>query len=127
MNNEPQKIPVESYNPFTQIQQDLSEIKDILKGINIQHLSGPKDAEQILNIKEAADYINLSVPSLYRLCSISQLPNFRKGKKILFSKDELTAWIKEGRRKTIKEIAEEQPAIAKKSANLKSPSKVNGS
>lgn len=66
-----------------------------------------QEEDQLLTIKEAADLLKYSVPSIYRLISAKQIPNLKRGGKILFSKDELLAWAKEGRRKTVKEIEED--------------------
>ena|ERR1039457_1480133 len=58
----------------------------------------PQDKDQIFNIQEAADYLKLSVQSLYRLCGDNKLPHFKKGKKIRFSREELTCWVKSERK-----------------------------
>lgn len=65
------------------------------------------EKDELLTIKEAADFIKLSVPSMYRLCGEKKIPNLKKGGKILFSKEELMQWAKDGRRKTISEITED--------------------
>ncbi|MBL0202410.1 MAG: helix-turn-helix domain-containing protein [Chitinophagaceae bacterium] len=62
------------------------------------------DSETILDIDEAAAYIKLSVPSIYRLVGENNLPVIKKGKKLLFQKNALTAWLLEGRRMTSNEI-----------------------
>ena len=61
--------------------------------------------EELLTIKEAANFLKYSVPSIYRLVSENKIPHFKKGSKLLFKKDELTAWLNEGRRKTVTEIS----------------------
>jgi len=60
--------------------------------------------EELLTIQAAADFLKLSVPTLYGLVSRSQLPVSKRGKRLYFSKAELAAWIKEGRKKTLVEM-----------------------
>ena len=61
----------------------------------------------ILNIEQAAAFLNLSKHTLYGLTSRSAIPHSKRGKRLYFRKDELLKWIEEGRRKTQAEIAEE--------------------
>jgi predicted DNA-binding transcriptional regulator AlpA len=60
--------------------------------------------DQLLNIKQASTIISLSVPTIYSLVSKAQIPVSKRGKRLYFSKQELTDWIKAGRRKTVEEI-----------------------
>lgn len=62
--------------------------------------------EQLLNITQAAEHINLAVPTLYSLVSRGEIPVNKKNKRLYFLKSELTAWIRSGRRKTIAESQE---------------------
>ena len=49
----------------------------------------------VFNIKEAAEYLNVSVPLLRKLVSEHGILFFRIGKKIMFKKDSLDKWIRE--------------------------------
>lgn len=60
--------------------------------------------DSLLTILEAAGFLRLQVPTLYGLVHKSQIPYMKKSKRLYFSKDELTAWLKAGRRKTVSEI-----------------------
>jgi len=66
-----------------------------------------KKEEELLTIKETAIFLKYSVPSIYRLVSENKIPNFKKGSKLLFRKDELIAWLNEGKRKTVNEIGDD--------------------
>jgi excisionase family DNA binding protein len=59
---------------------------------------------QLLNISQVAEYLSLSVPTIYGLVSKSQIPSMKRGKRLYFSLDEITEWVKSGRRKTKREI-----------------------
>jgi len=89
------------YNPFKQINDRITElftiINELKKGESSLELR-TQEEDQLLTLDEAADYLKLSVPSIYRLCKDAQLPSFKKGRKILFYKAELKAWVMEGRR-----------------------------
>ena len=62
------------------------------------------EQDQLLSIKQAAEFLKLSVPTLYSLVSKSQIPVNKRSKRLYFSKQELTAWIKAGRKSTTSEI-----------------------
>jgi len=57
-----------------------------------------------LTIKEASVLINLAVPTIYKLVQNKEIPVAKRGKRLYFSASDLIEWIKEGKRKTVKEI-----------------------
>ena len=59
-----------------------------------------ENAKDLFSIKEASNYLNLAIPTLYGLVANSSIPCMKKGKKLYFSRQELTDWVKSGRRKT---------------------------
>lgn len=65
------------------------------------------DAPDLLTIKQAAELINLAVPTIYGLVGRSEIPVMKRAKKLYFSRRELESWVREGRRKTVAECAEE--------------------
>jgi excisionase family DNA binding protein len=72
-----------------------------------QNNSALPEADQLLAIQQAAEILCLSVPTIYGLVSRAEIPCMKKGKRLYFSKHELTDWIKSGRKKTLVEIANE--------------------
>lgn len=62
------------------------------------------ESDEIFTIQEAAKFIRLAVVSVYGLVSRSEIPSMKKGKRLYFSKFQLTEWIKSGRKKTTLEI-----------------------
>ena len=96
-------------NPFEIIQSDLTEIKGLLLDIHLkkQEPLSSKDLDELLNITQASELLGLALPTLYALTSSRRIPHSRKGKKLYFSKTELTEWVKSGKRKTISEIETE--------------------
>lgn len=66
----------------------------------------PSEGDELLTIQQAADLLKLSVTTIYGLVSKAEIPVNKRGKRLYFSKGELTAWVKEGRKKTLTEIQE---------------------
>ena len=66
-----------------------------------------KTESDLVGIKKASELLGLALPTLYALTSSRRIPHSRKGKKLYFSKTELTEWVKSGTRKTISEIETE--------------------
>ena len=96
-------------NPFDLLNQRLKNIEVLL--IDIKHspnlYSKEEEKDEFLDIKEAAFLLKYSLPSMYRLVKTREIPSLKKAGKILFSKEELIKWAKEGRRKTVVEINED--------------------
>ena len=76
-----------------------------------------------LTVQEAADFLKLSVPTIYGYVHRAEIPVCkRKGsKRLYFSAQQLTDWIKAGRKKTISEIEEDavDSLISKKKGGKK--------
>ena len=72
-----------------------------------QTTTGQPDTEQLLNVKEAAAFLNLTPYTLYGLVSRGEIPVNKKGKKLMFLRSELIGWVKSGRKKTSSEIEAE--------------------
>lgn len=75
----------------------------IQEGFN-QSESPKTEQNEILSVDQAARFVNLAKATIYELTSKRQIPFFKKGKRLYFSKQELYAWIMEGKRKTVTEI-----------------------
>ena len=78
-----------------------------------------KDVDQLLTIQQASEMLNLSVPTLYGKVHFAEIPVCKKGKRLYFSKKELTEWVKSGRKKTVGEIAAEAHTYLKKKGGNK--------
>ena len=72
-----------------------------------QTTTGQPDTEQLLNVKEAAAFLNLTPYTLYGMVSRGEIPVNKKGKKLMFLRSELIGWVKSGRKKTSSEIEAE--------------------
>lgn len=64
----------------------------------------------LINVQEAAALLNLAVATLYEKTSRKQIPHYKHGKKIMFKKSELLAWVEACKVKTLKDIRKEARA-----------------
>lgn len=81
-------------NPFQQLKEELSEIKNLLKN---------RQEDPLLTANEAAEFLRLSPAILYKMCSVpvegvGPIHHSKWGRKFLFSIAELFAWLQETRR-----------------------------
>ena len=69
----------------------------------------PQDTDQWLNLDDLCKYHpnNPAKPTVYAWIVQRLIPYHKKGKKLMFLKSEIDAWLKEGRRKTAAEIQAE--------------------
>ncbi len=63
--------------------------------------------EQPLSVKQAAEFLNIAVPTVYGKVSASELPHMKRGKRLYFLKSHLIKYLEGGKRKTKCEIADE--------------------
>lgn len=64
----------------------------------------PKVNER-LTAPQAADYLNIALPTLYAYTSQKAIKHYKAGKKLSFLKSDLDEYMNEGRRKTADEMA----------------------
>jgi excisionase family DNA binding protein len=100
----------------SQLNQRLENIERLLTQKNEQHQTEP--AEQLLTIQEAAEFLNLTVPTLYSKVSKGELPVMKRSKRLYFSSIELMQYLKQGRKKSNSDIkAEANEYLKKKGGN----------
>lgn len=99
-------------NAVCQLHDKLDSIERLLLNKSNESQPGP---EQLLNIRQAAEFLNKKVPTIYGLVQRAEIPVCKRGNRLYFSNQELTEWIKAGRRKTLAEteIEAEQYLIKK--------------
>lgn len=82
---------------------------------NKQESKPPTDQpERLLTVSEAAEFLNLTVPTIYSKVSKGELPVMKRGKRLYFSTSELMEYLKAGRKKSNAEIEAEAEAYLKK-------------
>ena len=87
----------------TMLTKEVSELKRLL--IEKQDNTPSEQPEKLLTIQEAAQFLNLTVPTIYSKVSRGDLPfmKMKQGKRLYFSSTELMDHIKAGRKKTNQE------------------------
>ena len=93
-------------NPFETIEARLSNIETLLLDLKHQPKQAESDKlrEELLSVQEAADFLHLTVPTVYSKVSRGELPVMKRAKRLHFSRNDLLKYVKQGRKKTINEI-----------------------
>lgn len=92
----------------TMLTKEVSELKRLL--IEKQEQPTTEQPEQLLTVQEAAQFLNLTVPTIYSKVSKGELPVMKRSKRLYFSSTELMEYLKEGRKKSNAEIEQEAEA-----------------
>jgi len=91
----------------TMLTKEVSELKRLF----IERQETPTEhPEQLLSIQQAAEFLSLSVPTLYSKVSKGELPVMKRSKRLYFSRTELMEYVKAGRKKSNAEIEQEAKA-----------------
>jgi len=95
-------------NPFELINQRLDKIEHLLIELKANQINdNPRPTEMFMNVQQVAEYLSLSVQTIYGLTSRLEVPTIKKGKRLYFKKAEIDEWLLKGRRKTKEEIIEQ--------------------
>jgi excisionase family DNA binding protein len=92
-------------NPFAVLEARLHNIEALL--IDIKHQPKPQASQpedDLLTVPEAAEFLSLSVQTIYTLNSKKKLPVMKRSKRCYFSKSDLLEYLKQGRKSTPSEI-----------------------
>ncbi|MBK9721922.1 MAG: helix-turn-helix domain-containing protein [Saprospiraceae bacterium] len=103
-------------NPFDSIEERLANIEALLVKLSQtnENIESQTEKDELLTVQDAANFLNLRVPTIYGHISKGELPVMKRSKRCYFSKLELINYLKEGRKKTNLEIeAIAQKRIAK--------------
>jgi excisionase family DNA binding protein len=92
----------------TMLTKEVSELKRLL--IKKQEKPTTEKPEKLLTVQEAAQFLYLTVPTIYSKVSKGELPVMKRSKRLYFSSTELMAYLKEGRKKSNAEIEQEAEA-----------------
>lgn len=87
-----------------------SSVRKVLKETPPQTVEPIEQPEQLLTVQEAAQFLNLTVPTIYSKVSKGELPVMKRSKRLYFSSTELMEYLKEGRKKSNAEIEQEAEA-----------------
>jgi len=88
----------------SQLNKKLENIERLLENSKQQ---APIQSDNLLTIHEAAEFLKLTVPTLYTKVSKGELPVMKRTKRLYFSRLELMDYLKAGRKRTNSEIEAE--------------------
>lgn len=92
----------------TMLTKEVSELKRLLT--EKQEKPNTEKTEQLLTVQEAAQFLSLTVPTIYSKVSKNELPVMKRSKRLYFSSTELMLYLRQGRKKSNAEIDEEAEA-----------------
>ena len=101
----------------SQLNKKLENIERLLLEKKEQQPTDQPD--QLLTVQETAEFLRLTVPTIYSKVSKGELPGVcKQGKRLYISKESLINWIKSSQRKSNAEIeAEAEGYLKKKGGN----------
>ncbi len=92
---------------FEDLPNIMAENNRLLSAVKVllETSSAPKQTpSDVLNIQQASELLSLTIPTLYSKVSRREIPHFKRGKKLYFSRAELTAFVSGGKRPTTEEV-----------------------
>ncbi len=93
-------------NPFDLLNTRLKRIENLLTNIldeNQRHSSQSLTSKS-KTIELAVALTGLKKKTIYNLVYKRMIPHSKRGKRLYFDEEELTQWIKKGKRKTLEEL-----------------------
>jgi len=91
------------------------EVRTALK--DLQPQPAKEESNELMTIEEVANYIHMAVPSVYGLVHFRKIPHIKRGKRLIFEKQQITEWLHAGRQKTGAEISESADAYLRSKRN----------
>lgn len=85
----------------------MSEVSDIKRMLIEQPINDRDDPDKIFTVPQAAEFLNLTVPTVYSLISRGELAALKRNGRCYFSKADLVGYLKAGRVKPNYEIQAE--------------------
>lgn len=93
--------------PYEEILVKLSNIETLLLNLKIPTQPGSDPIkDELLTINRAAELLSVSIPTVYGYCHTRSIPCMKRRGRLYFSKSELLAWVRSGKRATQDEIRE---------------------
>jgi excisionase family DNA binding protein len=69
------------------------------------HSQSQQESEELFTVAQAAQFLSLSVPTIYGLIHKGDLPVMKRSKRCYFSKADLMDYLRAGKRKSATEIS----------------------
>lgn len=95
-------------NLLAKIEKRLDKIEEILS----ENSSATNSEVDYIDAQKACEILKFTKPTLYSKVCKRELPFYKQGNRLYFSKAELLDWIKDGKRKSANEINMRAQVIA---------------
>ena len=82
-------------------------ITETFSSLDLSSTNIPLTHNDFMDINETANFLKLAKQTLYSKVHARLIPHFKEGKRLYFSREELTKWIISNKVKTIEEIESE--------------------
>jgi excisionase family DNA binding protein len=82
------------------------QLKDAIREVLYEFFDsrqGVSNDSELIDVKQASAMLNLARATVYEKTSLKLLPHYKKGKKIMFKRSELLAWLESGKVDVIKD------------------------
>ena len=89
----------------SELHEKLNRIESLLLQQNGEQTTSAPD--ELLTVQGAAEFLSLSVPTVYGLISKGELPVMKRSKRCYFSKADLLNYLKAGRKRSNDELQSE--------------------
>lgn len=89
-------------NILKRIEDRLDKIEEIL----LERIQNELTDIEFIDAIEACEILKISLPTLYSKVSLREVPFYKKGNRLHFSKAELLKWIQEGKKNSLADINE---------------------
>ena len=95
---------------LNRIEGRLERIEEILS----EKFNQEAPEDDILGAKQASRILKFSVPTLYSKVCRREVPFYKRGNRLYFSKHKLLEWIQNGKKKSLNEISADAMKVVKK-------------
>lgn len=71
-----------------------SDLKKALQELMVEEVKGINEKEEIMTIREAAEFMKVSVPTVRNMIAKNEIPYFQRGQVIRLNRWEIKDWMK---------------------------------
>lgn len=93
-------------NPFQTLEQRLTSIESLLIDLKNKPTIPAEPKDELGGVELARKITGYSLATIYGLVSARKIPHSKIGKKLFFSRDELSCWLRSGKRASVSELKE---------------------
>ncbi|RQO37648.1 DNA-binding protein [Chryseobacterium sp. KBW03] len=103
-----------TFDQIPNILKRIEERLDSLEEILLDRIQNEMPELDFVDAKEACKILKLSLPTLYSKVCLREVPFYKKGNRLHFSKTELLEWIQGGKEKSLHELSSDGNHILKR-------------